>query len=104
MMTFIGIAVIVLWLAACVVWAVLSIPGGLMANASDAFSPTRHMAMIWGLLAGQLLVAAAGVPAGLAVFMVEARDDLLTILGWLAGSGIALQVVSVFWFFSFGRK
>ena len=34
----------------------------------------------------------------------EARDDLLTILGWLAGSGIALQVVSVFWFFSFGRK
>lgn len=104
MTTVLGIAVIVVWLAACALWAVLSLPGGLMANASGAFSPDRHMAMLYGLALGQLLVALAGVPAGLAVFIEERRSTLLWTFAGLAAVGIALQIGSVAWFFLFGRK
>lgn len=104
MTTVLGIGAIVLWLGICAVWMILSVPGGLMANDSGAFSPERHMAMIWGLLAGQLLVALAGIPGGLAIFMAERRSTLLWTFAALLAVGIALQIGSVAWFFLFGRK
>jgi hypothetical protein len=103
-MTWLGIVVIVLWLVLCLVWAVLSVPGGLMANASDAFSPRAHMTMLAGLAIGQLTVAASGVPLGMAVSMAESRSSLLWTFGWLLAAGIAMQVGFVLWFFEFGRK
>lgn len=103
-MIVVGIGCIVLWLLAAVAWAVMSLPGALMANASGAFSPNRHMAMLWSLFLGQLLVAAAGVPAGLAVFMTESRAALLGWCAWTVGIGIVTQVVSVVVFFGFGGK
>lgn len=103
-MTVLGIGFIVLWLAACLVWAVLSFPGGLMANASGSFSPRAHMWMLAGLLLGQLVAAAAGIPAGLAFFHEETRSSLLWTFGWLLGGGIAIQAIAVVGFFNFGHK
>lgn len=103
-MTWLGIAVIVLWLVLCLVWAVLSVPGGLMANASGAFSPRAHMTMLAGLAIGQLTVAASGVPLGMAISMAEHRASLLGTFGWLLAAGIAMQIGAVVGFFQFGRK
>ncbi len=103
-MTILGIAVSVLWLVLCLVWAVLSIPGGLMANDSGAFSIRAQMWMLAGLGLGQLTVAAAGVPLGMAISWTEDRGSLSWTFGWLLVGGIALQVGSVLWFFAFGRK
>ena len=99
-----GIAVMVVWLALCVVWAILSIPGGLMANDSGSFSIGAQMWMLGGLALGQLVVAAAGVPLGLAIPWAESRSPLLWSFGGLLAGGVALQVVSVVAFFSFGTK
>jgi hypothetical protein len=101
-MTFLGIAVSVLWLVLCVVWAILSIPGGLMANDSGSFSIRAQMWMLAGL--GQLTVAASGVPLGMAISWADDRASLLWTFGWLLAGGVALQVGSVLGFFSFGRK
>ena len=103
-MTLLGVVVVVAWLALCVVWAVLSVPGGLMANASGGFSPRAHMAMLAGLAIGQLTVAAAGVPLGMAVSWAEGRSALFWTFGELLAAGVALQIGSVFWFFNFGRR
>jgi hypothetical protein len=103
-MMVLGIAVIGLWLVLCAVWAVMSIPGGLMANASGTFSTRAQMWMLTGLAVGQLVVAAAGVPLGLAVPWAESRSSLLWTFGGLLAAGVALQVVSVMLFFNFGQK
>ena len=98
-----GILVGVLWLLACVVWAVMSVPGGLMANASGAFSPKRHMIMLAGLLVGQLVALVAGVPLALAVMFAETRSDHLWTFAGLLAAGVALQIGFVLWFFARGR-
>lgn len=103
-MTALGIAVIALWLFLCVAWAILSIPGGLMANDSGAFSIRAQMWMLAGLGLGQLTVAAGGVPLGLAIPWAEDRGSLLWTFAWLLATGVVLQVASVMAFFSFGRK
>ena len=103
-MMVLGIAVIGLWLVLCVVWAVMSIPGGLMANDSGAFSTSAQMRMLAGLALGQLVVAASGVPLGLAIPWADDRASLLWTFGGLLAAGVALQVVSVMLFFNFGQK
>lgn len=104
MMTFVGIVFMVLWGLACLVWAVLSIPGGLMANDSGAFSTDKQMVMLAGLALGQLVVLAAGVPGGMAFFTPETRSSLIWWAVILAAVGVVLQVASVAWFFAFGQK
>ena len=103
MMMALGIAVAVLWLLLCVVWAILSIPGGLMANDSGAFSIHAQMWMLAGLAIGQLTVAAAGVPLGLAIPWAESRSSLLWTFAALLAAGLVLQAASVAGFFRFGR-
>lgn len=103
-MIFLGIGFMVLWLFACVVWAVMSLPGGLMANDSGAFVPERQMAMLAGLAFGQLVVLGAGIPGGMAFFMEERRGTLIWTLLGLLSTGVLIQIASVAWFFTFGRR
>lgn len=103
-MTFVGIVFMVLWGLACLVWAVMSIPGGLMANDSGAFSVEKQMVMLAGLAIGQLVVLAAGVPGGMAFFTPETRSSLIWWAVILVAVGVATQVASVAWFFAFGQK
>ena len=71
------------WQAADGTWSTAFLCGGAAARyavfgaPSGAFAPSRHMAMLYGLFLGQVSAAAAGVPLGLAVFLVERRGDLL---------------------------
>ncbi len=53
----------------------------LMANDSGAAAPEQHMALLLGMLGGQILTAAAGVPGGLAFFWRGRRRALA---GWFA--------------------
>ena len=99
-MTVLAVAVVVLWLIACVVWAVMSIPGGLMANASGFYAPARHMTMLAGLALGQLVVAAAGLPLGLSIAFAETRSSHLSTFAGLLAAGVVLQVGFVLWFFA----
>ena len=103
-MTVLGIAIMALWTVLCLVWAVLSIPGGLMANASGGFSPKAHMWMLALLAIGQLIVLAAGIPGGRAFFEGAERAPLLWDMAKLAGLGAALQIGAVTAFFTFGRR
>lgn len=103
-MTVLGFAITLLWTVLCLVWAVMSIPGGLMANASGGFSPNAHMTMLVLLAIGQVIVLAAGIPGGRAFFEDADRAHLLWWMAKLVALGVALQIGAVAWFFTFGRR
>ena len=75
----------------------------LMANDSGSASTDRHLLLIGGMIAGQILAGLAGIPAGLAVFWRGRRQILLMIFLWLFLLGIVLQVVVFASFFSAPR-
>ena len=76
-----GLIFIVGWTSVHIIWAYLSLMGGLMANDSGAKSSGSHGAFILGLMAGEALTALAGIPAGLAFFWAPMRKKLLMAVG-----------------------
>jgi hypothetical protein len=87
-----GIIFIVVWLAGHGLWMTLSLIGSVMANDSGRVSNERHETLIFGLLAGQLLAGAAGIPGGLAFFWRKKRKALLWLAGGLFVLGVLVQV------------
>jgi hypothetical protein len=94
-----GVAFTAVWLALHFVWASLAMMGGLMANDAGRATGDEHMALILGVLAGQIIAGAAGIPAGLAFFWRSRRKLLLGIFlaAFLTG---ALCQAGAFWFFA----
>jgi hypothetical protein len=82
-----GVSFAIIWIAAHVVWASLSLMAGLMANDAGAASTNQHLTLIVGMLLGQALAALAGIPAGLAFFWRERRKRLLLAFGALFIAG-----------------
>lgn len=99
-MIIIGILFMVVWIAAHVVWAAMSMMGSLMANDSGAASEDQHMALIGGMLGGQVLAGAAGLPGGLAFFWRKPRKWLIIAFALLFISGALWQFLAFQSFFS----
>ncbi|MCM2257691.1 MAG: hypothetical protein NDJ94_18815 [Vicinamibacteria bacterium] len=95
-----GITFMVVWIAAHAVWASLSFMASVMANDSGAASAGAHMLLIFGMLGGQVLAAAAGIPAGLAFFWRDKRRTLLIAFAILFVAGAVAQIVSFSGFFT----
>lgn len=93
-----GILFILLWIAGHVVWGLMALMANVMANDSGAASESRHLSLILGMLAGQVLCAGAGIPAGMAFFSAGRRKRLLGIFAVLFLIGALIQG-GVFWFF-----
>ncbi|HYF36821.1 MAG TPA: hypothetical protein VD994_16110, partial [Prosthecobacter sp.] len=90
-----GILFILIWGAACALMMGMSIFGVFMANDSGAASSDKHGGFILGVLGGQILIAAAGLPAGLAFFWPRRRSLLLGLFATLliiGALGIVLAV------------
>lgn len=98
-----GIVFIVIWLTVAAAWAVLSLMGGLMANDSGAVSSDKHGMMLAWMLVGEILVALAGIPAGLAFFLSGHRSLLLWSFAGLLVAGLAIQGWALWSFFSAAR-
>lgn len=95
-----GILFIVLWIIAHCMWAGLAFMADAMANDSGAASNNKHMTLIFGMLAGQVLCGVAGVPAGLAFFWRRKRRLLLWLFAILFVVGALIQGGSFYSFFS----
>ena len=91
-LTILGVAFIIIWLGAAAVWAAMSLVGGLMANDAGRVPAGTHATLLMGLMAGEALVALAGIPGGLAVFWAGWRAVLLWTFAILLVAGIGLQV------------
>ena len=87
-----GILFMVLWIAAHCAWAAMALMANLMANDSGAASTDQQMALIVGMLAGQVLAGAAGIPAGLAFFRRGRRKPLLVLFAVLLVAGALCQL------------
>ncbi len=87
------------WVALHLVWGGLSLMANLMANDSGAASSGSHMMLILGMLAGQVLSGAAGVPAGLAFAWAGRRKLLAGVAAGLLVVGAALQAGVFYLFF-----
>jgi hypothetical protein len=86
-----GILFIIIWAAACLLLMSLSLFGALMANDSGAASNDQHGGFLIGLFLSQIVITAAGLPAGLAFFWRRRRLMLLAFfLGGLSLGGIGL--------------
>ena len=88
-----GVVFIIGWLAACAVWAVMSLMGGLMANDAGRMPAERHAALLRKLMAGEALTAMAGVAGGCAIFSSDHR----TLLLWMAGGGLVVGICVQIW-------
>ncbi|MDZ4290037.1 MAG: hypothetical protein U0984_18875 [Prosthecobacter sp.] len=95
-----GIVFTVLWIVAHVTWATMSLMGTLMANDSGAASNDQHMALMGGMLGGQIVAGAAGIPGGLAFFWRGKRKLLLILFAILFVAGALWQVAAFYSFFS----
>jgi hypothetical protein len=94
-----GVAFTVFWLAAAGLWAALSFMGGAMANDSGRVPAEAHATFLMMMIAGEILVALAGFPAGLAFFWGAWRTILLILFGGLLLAGVGLQIWA-FWSFA----
>jgi hypothetical protein len=86
-----GIAFIVVWLALCIGWGIMSMSANLMANDSGSASPEKHMALIYRMLAGQILALLAVIPGGLAFFWAAHRATCIWTFAGMVGIGVAIQ-------------
>ena len=91
-LTILGIAFTVVWLGAAAVWGVMSLMGGLMANDAGRVPAGTHATLLMVLVTGEVLVALAGIPGGLAVFWASWRAVLLWTFAILLVVGIGLQL------------
>jgi hypothetical protein len=95
-----GVGVIVIWITAHIGWAFITLMANVMANDSGAASAEAHQSLIAGMLGGQILAAAAGVPAGLACFWRRRRKALLWLFLGLFVTGALAQAWAFSAFFS----
>ncbi len=86
-----GILFIVFWIIAHLAWAGLSFMADVMANDSGRASQDKHMTLILGMIGGQVLCGAAGIPAGLAFFWRRKRKLLLWLFALLFVAGALIQ-------------
>ncbi len=94
-----GIAVMVLWSAANIVWIAMSLMGTLMANDSGRASQSLHLTLIGGTLGAQILVAMAGIPLGMSLFWCRRRKMLLWIFCAMLVAGLIGQAAALGAFF-----
>lgn len=95
-----GILFIVVWIIAHLAWAGLSFMADVMANDSGKVAQNKHMALILGMIGGQVLCGAAGIPAGLAFFWRRRRKLLLWLFAILFVAGALIQGGTLYSFFS----
>ncbi len=95
-----GLLFIVLWIIAHLVWGTLSFMADVMANDSGRASEDKQMMLIFGMIGGQLLCGAAGIPAGLAFFWRRKRKLLLWLFAILFVAGALIQGGVFYSFFS----
>jgi hypothetical protein len=89
-----GILFAGLWIAAHFVWASMALMGTLMANDAGAATSDQHVAFMGGMLGGQILAGAAGIPGGLAFFWRSLRKWLWILFAALFVGGAVWQVVA----------
>jgi hypothetical protein len=73
----------------------MSLMGTLMANDAGGASSDQHMAFVGGMLGGQILAGAAGIPGGLAFFWRSLRKWLWITFATLVVGGAVWQVVAI---------
>jgi hypothetical protein len=95
-----GILFILFWLIAHLAWAGLSFMADVMANDSGRAAEGKHMTLIFGMIGGQVLCGAAGIPAGLAFFWRDRRKLLLWLFAILFVIGALIQGGVFYSFFS----
>ncbi len=86
-----GILFIVFWIIAHLAWAGLSFIADVMANDSGRAAQDKHLMLIVGMIGGQVLCGAAGVPAGMAFFWRSRRKLLLRLFAILFVLGALIQ-------------
>jgi len=86
-----GVLFIVFWIIGHIAWAGLSFMADVMANDSGSASANKHMTLIFGMIGGQVLCGAAGIPAGLAFFWRDRRKLLLRLFAMLFVVGALIQ-------------
>lgn len=91
---------IALWLVLSLVWFALSMMGGLMANDAGHASADRHVALIGGVLAGQVGTTLAGVFGGMAFFYRSRRRRMVLLFLVLLVAGVLAQLLSFQAFFA----
>lgn len=94
-----GILFIVLWIIAHLAWAGLAFIADVMANDSGKASSDQAAMLIFGMLGGQVLCGAAGIPAGLAFFLRGKRKLLLWLFAFLFVAGALIQAGVFYSFF-----
>ena len=99
-MIILGILFTVVWIAGHFVWAAMAMMGSLMANDSGAASSDQHMALIGGVLGGQVLAGAAGISGGLAFFWRKPRKWLIITFALLFIGGAVWQYMAFQSFFT----
>jgi len=95
-----GVLFIVLWIIAHLAWGAMAFIADVMANDSGRADPNKHMMLIFGMMGGQVLCGAAGVPAGLAFFWRSRRKLLLWLFAVLFVVGALIQGGVFYSFFS----
>ncbi|WP_395746366.1 hypothetical protein [Prosthecobacter sp.] len=95
-----GILFIILWIIGHILWAGVSFIADVMANDSGRAPEGVHETLIFGMMGGQLLCGAAGVPAGLAFFWRRKRKLLLWLSALLFLPGALIQGGVLYSFFS----
>ena len=66
-----GIVFVVVWLALCAVWFVMSLMAGAMANDAGTVAPEVHARLLILLMLGELAVAIAGIAGGSSFIFAE---------------------------------
>lgn len=94
-----GILIIVLWPCGWFIWGALSLMGTLMANDAGQAGATAHTTLILGMLGGQVLAGASGIPLGLSLFTAARRRLLLWTFGWTLLAGLIAQGLAIYAFF-----
>ncbi|MBN8421737.1 MAG: hypothetical protein J0L73_22670 [Verrucomicrobia bacterium] len=95
-----GVLFIVFWIIAHLAWGAMAFIADVMANDSGRADPNKHMMLIFGMMGGQVLCGAAGVPAGLAFFWRSRRKLLLWLFAILFVVGALIQGGVFYSFFS----
>jgi len=86
-----GILFIIFWIIGHLAWAGLSFIADVMANDSGQAAQDKHLMLIFGMIGGQVLCGAAGIPAGLAFFWRSRRKLLLWLFSLLFVAGALIQ-------------
>jgi len=92
---FVGLVFIVVWLALCAVWFVMSTMAGAMANDSGTVDSSFHAAMLITLVLGELVVAIAGGLGGASFIFAGVGAGLWKAFWILLAIGILMQVGAI---------